>query len=170
MNMIKNMFHAAASVKTQKSKLISSFSYKNLAEQMRNHALPHRYIHRVVLLQLQQSGRRTQDSLREHLKNKLKFPEKAIFTAWVIPCGLHNQRIGNVVVPVTSLTVERVSLFFKTWNHDAMTAYAEKSRTSLDKYHCIFHWVSSTEADARDDIIRSHYNDRYEVCDNFYSD
>ena len=111
MNTIKKMFHAAASVKTQKSKLISSFSYKNGAEQMRNHALPHKCIHRVVLLQLQHSGRRTQDSLRGHLKNKLKFPEKAIFTAWAIPCGLHNQRIGNVVVPVTSLTPEQVSLF-----------------------------------------------------------
>jgi hypothetical protein len=169
MNTIKKMFNAAASVKTQKSQLISSFSYKSWAEQVKNHALPHKYIHRVVLLQLQQSGCRSQDSLREHLKNKLKFPEKAMFTAWVIPCGLHNRRIGSVVVPVTSLPAERVSLFFRTRSHDAMTAYAEKIRTSLDKYHCVFHWVSSTEADARDDIIQSPYNDRYEVCDNLYS-
>jgi hypothetical protein len=102
MNTIKKMFNAAASVKTQKSQLISSFSYKSWTEQVKNHALPHKYIHRVVLLQLQQSGCRSQDSLREHLKNKLKFPEKAMFTAWVIPRGLHNRRIGSVVVPVTS--------------------------------------------------------------------
>ena len=68
-----------------------------------------------------------------------------------------------------SLATEQVSLLFKTRNHDAMTAYAEKIRTSLDKYSCVFHWISSTESDARDDIIRSPYNDQYEVCDNFYS-
>ena len=49
MNAIKKMFNAAASVKTQKSQLISSFSYKNRTEQMKNHALPHKYIHRVAL-------------------------------------------------------------------------------------------------------------------------
>ena len=59
MNTIKKMFNAAASVKTQKSQLISSFSYKSWAEQVKNHTLPHKYIHRVVLLQLQQSGCRS---------------------------------------------------------------------------------------------------------------
>ena len=44
MNMIKKMFNAAASVKTQKSQLVSSFSYKNCIEQVKNHALPHKYI------------------------------------------------------------------------------------------------------------------------------
>ena len=169
MNTIKKMFNAAASVKTQKSQLISSFSYKSWAEQVKNHTLPHKYIHRVVLLQLQQSGCRSQDHLRTHLKNKSKFPDKARFTAWVVPCGFHNKRVGDVVIPVMSLATEQVSSFFKTRNHDAMTAYAEKIRTSLDRYRCVFHWISSTESDARDDIIRSPYNDQYEVCDNFYS-
>ena len=169
MNTIKKMFNAAASVKTQKSQLISSFSYKSWAEQVKNHTLPHKYIHRVVLLQLQQSGCRSQDNLRAHLKNKSKFPDKARFTAWVIPCGFHNKRVGDVVIPVMSLATEQVSSFFKTRNHDTMTAYTDKIRTSLDKHHCVSHWVSPTESDARDDIIRSPYNDQYEVGSNFYT-
>ena len=176
MNKIKKMFHAAASVKTQKNKIISSFSYRSWAEhvQMTNHTLPHKHIHRVVLLQLQQSGCRTQDHLVTHLKKNSTFPEKARFTAWIIPCGFHNQRVGNIVVPVISLAAEQVSLFFKTRNHDTMTAYTDKIRTSLDKHHCVSHWVSPTESDARDDIIqspyiRSPYNDQYEVGSNFYT-
>ena len=45
MNAIKKMFHAAASVKTQKSIIVSSFSYKSWAEKMKNHTLPHTQAH-----------------------------------------------------------------------------------------------------------------------------
>ena len=168
MNTIKKMFQATAPIRVQNTKLISSFAYKAWCAQITSDSLPHRYIHRVALLQLQQSGCPTQESLVAHLKNKSTFPDKARFTAWIIPYGFRNSKLGSVVIPVHSLSTGQVSLLFKIKDRDTMSAYGDKVRTSLDKHQCISHWVLTAAADERDDIIRNSDDETYAIGSGFY--
>ena len=168
MNTIKKMFQATAPIRVQNTKLISSFAYKAWCAQITSDSLPHKYIHRVALLQLQQSGCPTQESLVAHLKNKSTFPDKARFTAWIIPYGFRNSKLGSVVIPVHSLSTGQVSLLFKIKDRDTMSAYGDKVRTSLDKHQCISHWVLTAAADERDDIIRNSDDETYAIGSGFY--
>ena len=128
----------------------------------------HKLIHRVVSLQLQQSGCPTQDSLVAHLRNKSRFPDKARFTAWIIPYGFHNRKVGSIAVPVHLMSTEQVSRLFKARDRDTMTAYCDRLKTSMDKHRCVSHWVLTATADEQDDIIRNYDDDSYEVSGDFY--
>ena len=168
MNMLRKMFHSTASKKVQNRLNIINFVYKTWVAELTSATFPHKLIHRVVSLQLQQSGCPTRDSLVAHLRNKSGFPDRARFTAWIIPYGFHNRKVGSIVVPVHLMSTEQVSLLFKTRDRDTMTAYCDKLKTSMDKHRCISHWVLTAAADEQDDIVRNCDDDSYEVSAEFY--
>ena len=139
------------------------------SKQVRDSATPHKMIFRVVLFSLQRSGCQTQASLVKHLKEKNVFPERAEFTAWIIPYGFRHHHVGTVVVPVTSLNTRQMSLMFAKTDRQTMSIYSEQIRVSLDKEQCSPYWVHTAEADMHDNIVRQNIDDRYDVHQDFYT-
>ena len=169
MSRLGKLFQANAPLRIQKSKMISTWNYREWYQHIRDSNMPHKFIYRVVVLKLQRSGKPTQESFVRQLKEKREFPELAKFTAWIIPYGFRHHNVGSIVIPVTFLSTQQVSLLFAKADKGTMTAYCDQLRTSMDKDHCTPHWVHTAVADAREDIIRSHTDEQYAVHNDFYT-